>query len=196
MNADAITAKIIEDARVSAEKTLSEAKSRAEALTRSADEALAVEQEKSQKQAKKDCAELRDRMLRMAELDQRKVQLAVKREVIDVAFERALALLRGMDRADMRAFLTKILLSAAEGGEEIVVDSEDTDIFDQQTLREINSSLFEQGRMSVTLSGEHRKTGGGFILKQGGMEINCTLPAVLSQRRASLEADAAEMLFR
>lgn len=64
-------------------------------------------------------------MLRMAELDERKNLLAMKRQMIDRAFEDALSKMRAMDEERARAYVKRLLLESAQGGEEIVVSPAD-----------------------------------------------------------------------
>lgn len=197
MNADAITSKILEDARQSASQTLKEADERAQKLREDNDRKAEDEKNAAMEQARKDCAELRDRMLRMAELDQRKELLSMKRAVIDAAFEEALASMRAMPAEKARAFMEKTLLSLAEGDEGVIVSKGDEKVFDASFVARVNDQLKKAGKSgNLSLSGEVRDAGGGILLRRGGMEVNLTYPSVLSERRPELEAEVAGMLFQ
>lgn len=195
MKADAIAAKIIEDARAAAAKTLSDAGERAAALRKAAEEETDKKREESTAQTGRDCVQLRDRMLRMAELDQKKVLLFAKREVIDQAFEEALKKMQAMPPARKREYLRALLLEAAEGGEQVVCAPEDAGLFDAAFLERVSLDLQKSGRKPVSLSEKRRETGGGFLLARGGMEINCTFRAMLDEARPSLESSVADILF-
>ncbi|MEG0934187.1 MAG: V-type ATP synthase subunit E family protein [Clostridia bacterium] len=196
MNAEAITNKILEDARAQAAQTLLEAREKAARIQADADAAAAVKKRESQKQADRQAVEVRDRMLRMAELDQKKAMLSVKREVIEQAFLNALERMRKMPDTQKRAYLQKLIVSSAQGGEALIVSGEEAALYDGAFLGALRAALEKAGKANVTLAGETRPLGGGFVLKKGGMEINCAFQAVLGQYRASLEAEVAAVLFK
>lgn len=195
MNADAITAKILEDARAQAARILSEAQQKADELRRLSEDAIEEKRLESEKQADRQAAELRDRMLRMAELDQKKALLQVKREVIDQAFDDALSRMTGMDAGQKRDYIERLLLESAQGGETLIASTEDRALFDEAFMSRLNAALKKAGKAPVTLSDETRALGGGFVLQQGGLEINCAFRAALQQARPGLEAEVAAMLF-
>lgn len=196
MNADAITARILEDARKSASQTLREAESRTAALRAEDERRRADQLERAMEQARKDSAELRDRMLRMAELDQKKELLGAKRGVIDLAFEAALENMRAMPAHRARAFMEKRLVEFSEGDERVIVSEGDEATFDQSFIDQVNATLEKAGKScALALSGEIRPLGGGLILSRGGMEVNFTYPSILAERRPALEAEVAAILF-
>lgn len=195
MNAEAITLKILEDARAQAAQVLRDAHQRADELQAQGDAQIEARRLESEAQAEKQADELRDRMLRMAELDQKKALLAAKREVIDQAFEDAGRRMEEMDGAAKKAFMGKLLLGSAEGGEEIIPDEKDRGLFDAAYMAHLNDALEKAGKQGVTLSPKSRDLGGGFVLKKGGLEINCAFDAVLRQMRPALEAEVAGVLF-
>ena len=176
MKVDAITEKILEDARQSAAQTLREANERSQETQRRSQAEIEKRREQAMDEARKECAGLRDRMLRMAELDERKNLLAMKRQMIDRAFEDALSKMRAMDEERARAYVK---------------------LYSQAFLAEVNAELEKRGASgALTLSGEKRPMAGGFVLKRQGVEINCSYEAILRESRASLEAQVASMLFR
>lgn len=196
MKADAINNKILVDARESASQTLKEADARAQKIREDNDKLVDTQREAAMEQARKDCAELRDRMLRMAELDQRKEMLAMKRAVIDAAFDEALSNMRGMKADKARAFMEGMIISACEGDEVVIVSKGDEKVFDEGYIAQINAKIAKSGKPGkLTLSKETRELGGGVVLSRGGMEVNLTYPSVLSEKRPELEAEVAGMLF-
>lgn len=195
MRPDAIVQKILEDARRDAAKTLDEANTRAEALKRQSEERLRVQREALSEQTKQDAAALRGRMLRMAELEARKARLAAKREVIDQVFDTVLGGMKSMPQAQRMAYNRRILLEAARGGETILCDGEDVELFPPSFIDDVNARLARAGKRPVRLGDERRKLGGGFVLRDGGMEIHCRYDRIIAEQRPSLEADVARMLF-
>lgn len=196
MNADAITSKILEDARQSASQTLKEADERAQKLREDNDRRAEESSNEAMEQARKDCADLRDRMLRMAELDQRKELLSMKRAVIDAAFDEALSNMRSMPAEKARAFMERTLLSLSEGDEGVIVSKGDENVFDESFVARMNDLLKGAGKAgNLSLTGEVRDVGGGILLRRGGMEVNLTYPSIVSERRPELEAEVAGILF-
>ena len=121
----------------------------------------------------------------------------LSRHLIDRAFEDALSKMRAMDEERARAYVKRLLLESAQGGEEIVVSPADGKLYSQAFLAEVNAELEKRGASgALTLSGEKRPMAGGFVLKRQGVEINCSYEAILRESRASLEAQVASMLFR
>jgi V/A-type H+-transporting ATPase subunit E len=156
-----------------------------------------MERDKAMAQARLDGVELRDRMLRMAELDQRKELLAMKREVIDQAFNRAIARMQDMELPMARTYIEGLLLESAEGDEQIIISGQDEAIYDAAFLKSVNEKLALSGRLGkLSLSPERRDIRGGFVLTCGGVEINCAFDAVIGQRRALLELPTANALFQ
>ena len=196
MKADAITSRILDDARKEASQGLREAHDRVEKMRRENEETMAQKREQALAKAREDAIELRDRMLRMAELDQRKEYLGMKRQVMDDAFDQALLQMRGMQVDQARRFLSDLLADAAQGDEELIISKADEGVFDPEFLQKINARLAEMGKASsLKLSEERRELGGGVILRRGGMEVNLTYAAVLGEIRPSLEAEVAALLF-
>ena len=196
MKADAITSRILDDARKEASQGLREAHDRVEKMRRENEETIAQKREQALAKAREDAIELRDRMLRMAELDQRKEYLGMKRQVMDDAFDQALSQMRGMQVDQARRFLSDLLADAAQGDEELIISKADEGVFAPEFLQKINARLAEMGKASsLKLSEERRELGGGVILRRGGMEVNLTYAAVLGEIRPSLEAEVAAMLF-
>lgn len=196
MKADAIIDKILDDARGAAAQTLREANERAEQMRKDAEAEILKKREETMNQARRECVSLRDRMLRMAELDQRKAELSVKRDVIDLAFEQALLRLAAMPDDERLAYYTGLILALAQGDESIVVSSADAALFTKEVMGGINERLAQAGKSGrLTLDGERRETGGGFIFKKDGMEANCTFRAIVNQARPMLESSVAQVLF-
>lgn len=196
LNADAIINRILEDARTQAAKILSDANQTVEKLRANNEQALEQKRGQALAQARSECVELRDRMLRMAELDQRKEMLAMKREVVDRAFDKALEDLRNMPGGQACAFMTQLLVEAAQGDELLVVDAENENVFDEKFVADVNAAMRAAGKAGgLRLSRQTRRMGGGVVLSREGMEVNLTYPAVLSEIRPSMEAEIARMLF-
>ncbi|MGI6182995.1 MAG: V-type ATP synthase subunit E [Candidatus Fimadaptatus sp.] len=196
LNTDSIRDKILGDARKSAAQLLSDADVRAQNARMASEQRVRDAQKKAMDDAEAQGEEMRDRMLRMAELDMRKSLLAAKREVIDEAFEKALEKMRAMDISTAREFIKAQLLDSASGTETIVISAGDERIFTPEFIEDVNGRLKAAGRQgALKLDDERRELGGGFILKDGGAEIMCTYEALMGEARTALEGDVLRLLF-
>ena len=86
MDVQGILNKIESDAREAAAQQLDEAKRRAQELREQGEARMRAEREAMERKADADAQELESRMLRMAELEDRKARLGAKRRVLDEAF--------------------------------------------------------------------------------------------------------------
>jgi V/A-type H+-transporting ATPase subunit E len=112
--------------------------------------------------------------------------------MIDRVFSETRESILEMDRGDYRRLIRAFLLGTREGGDaEVIVDVNETRI-DQEFLDEVAREL---GGGRLRLSGERRGIGGGFILRSGRTETNCTLETILRDARERLETEVASILF-
>lgn len=196
LNTDSIRDKILDDAKRSAAQIISDADVRAQNIREASEKRVSDAKLKAMRAAESQADEMRDRMLRMAELDLRKDLLAIKRRAIDEAFAMAMQRILAMDTPTARAFIQAQLLKNAGGRETIVIDAKDEKLYTAAFLSEVNALLKKSGRSGeLKLDGERRKMSGGFILKDGGAEIMCTYDAIMNEARASLEGDVLKLLF-
>ncbi len=195
MDVKSILDKIDADAREAAQKTLSDARASADELAAQSREQIQAQREAMEKRAQREGAETVERMRRMAELEDKKAALAVKRSVMDGAFREALGILESLPKTEARAFFLKELARAARGGEALLIGRVQPDWFDDAFLAEANALLLEKGvQQGVALSAE-QIDGRGFHLRSGGAVMDCTFEALLADGRMALESDVAKALF-
>lgn len=195
MKADAIVSRILDDARAEAARVLREAAERADLARQDAERRVEAQRAQLDEQTEREIGQRRGRMLRMAELEQRKALLGAKREVVEQVFETVLAALGSMPEDQRRAYNERLLLGAAEGGERLIHDAADAALFGDAFFDSVNGKLARAGKAPVRPSTERRDMGGGFVLAGEGVEIDCRYAAVLAQQVPGLEADVARMLF-
>jgi V/A-type H+-transporting ATPase subunit E len=195
MDANAILEKIAQDARDAASSTLEDANKRAGEMKAASEERIGQQKKSALDRAKKDGVLLRERMLRMAELEDKKSLLSAKREVMDKAFMSALGMLETMDAKKMRAFFLRLVSDCAEGDETLLIGAKNNAWFDDAFVAEANAALKARGKKADLQKGVSPVLGVGFALKKGGTQVNCTMDALLSQSRMGLETDVARVLF-
>ena len=185
MNAQAILDKILEDAKENASAVLKDANDRAGAMRKA-----------TEVRAREDAQAAAVRMERMAELDERKLLLKDKRDMMERAFSLALDKMKAMPAKEARAFLLSTLTELADGDEELIVGAESDGWMDKAFLPDANAALTAAGKPgNLTLAKEKRAGVSGLILARHDTEIHCTYQALLDSRRLEMEAQVAQMLF-
>lgn len=135
---------------------------------------------------------------RNARLEAKKTVLALKQEMIGAAFAKALEKLQTLPREEYVAFLAKQAAAAAHSGkEELVLNEADRAGVGEEVVAAANAQMAKQGLPAeLKLAGETRPIQGGLVLRQGDIEVNCTLDSLLDLSHGSLDAEVAGILFR
>ena len=158
--------KIVEAATQDAEAILREA--RAEAA-RKRDEELAKAREKAEENAR--------RIATLADLDARKQLLAVKEELVNEAFSEAKSRLASLEPEVYNGYLKQTLFAAAgDRGGDVIMCERDRSAIGGKIVAGVNAELTKAGHNGklrlADISGEFI---GGFVLRSGKVEVNCTL---------------------
>ena len=190
------------------DKILSEAKAVADAEKKNAsdkakeilDKARQKAKDASDKAGANAAAEAEERKKRIKsvyDLEHKKDILAMKRGVLDAAFARAEADITKLPDADFCGLMTRLLLDCADDGTgEICVAKSDEKRLGTDFLKKANLALKTKcGQGEVTFAKEMCEKKGGFIYRKGGMEIDCSVEAVVALAREQMETDAAVILF-
>lgn len=195
MDVQGILEKIESDAKAAAKQTLTDARKKADGIRAQAEAQAQAQKEAMAKRIQTEKAEMESRMLRMAELEDKKAQLAVKREVMDGAFDLAVQKLRQLPDDQKRAFFRAQLLSAAQGNETVLIGRENSAWFTDAFLRDVNAALEKAGKPG-NLAKAGSVDGCGFELRRGGEARKCTFEALVEDSRMALEGDVARALFQ
>ncbi|SFP09177.1 V/A-type H+-transporting ATPase subunit E [Oscillibacter sp. PC13] len=188
-----ITARIDEEAQAEIDRILTDARARADEIAAKyqaqADEeaaALAARNEKS-------AAEREERLVSVAQMESRKVLLAAKQEMVEKSYALALEKLCAMADAQYVEVLAALMVQASSTGhEEAVFSKKDREQVGEAAVKRANE-LLQGGRL--TLSEETRGITGGFILKEGNIEVNCTFETLVRLQKAETAGAVAERLF-
>lgn len=196
MNAQPILAKIEEEAREAAAAILRDAGARAEAMKLESEGNMAKQRQETTEKARLEAEALEERMLRMAQLEESKELLAEKRGLIDDAFKKALESLQSLPCDKLRDLFFDMVTKTAAGDETLIIGDQNSGWYAEGFLSEANQALAKSGKKaSLTLSGEKAPGVTGLILSAKGMEVVCSLEALLSSMRLDMEADVAKILF-
>lgn len=192
-----IIAQIMETAQTEAKNILAEANYKSKRIAASCEQ-QAKEAYCARIRAGVQENELRIQRLRKGNaMEAKKRILALKQELIDQAFFRAMELLETMDEADYISFLAYLASNAAESGTETVLfNEEDRARIGNRVVAEANRIRQESGEHgALVLGDETRLIRSGLILKHGLVEINCSFEKMMELRRSELAASVAAILF-
>jgi V/A-type H+-transporting ATPase subunit E len=198
MSIESLVDKIMSDTK----KASSEIEKKATDEARACDEKTKEEIQRIEKAGREKAARLsqerKQRMISMAELEDRKNLLGVKQEVIEEAFSAAVEKVLSFDPEYYGDFLINLILQAdPQGSEEILVNETDRARLGNGWVGHLNQRLEQAGKKSEMAIGEEiRHIRGGAILRKGRKEVNCSLESILLSKRNELETEVAGILFK
>ena len=145
----------------------------------------------------KDCESGLERRKSAAEMDAKKSVLALKQDCVAEAFDMAKRRLADMPEDSYVGFLASLAASAAaDGSGEIVLSARDRERCGKAVLERANAALAAKGLTpALTLAADSREISGGLILRQGGVEVNCSIEALVEALKGPMTADVARTLF-
>lgn len=137
------------------------------------------------------------RIERTAQLEAKRNILGMKQEMVSKAFELAKEKIVNMPQEEYVAFLVRQIGQAASTGHEtLILNQSDRERCGAAVIAAANAALTAAGKTgALTLAEETRPMSGGFILKQGDVEVNCTVDILLELVRGDLAAPVAGVLF-
>lgn len=198
MAKERITQRIIEEARARAAEIVAGAEENAKAASLKVRQEADAASDAILSKAKNDATEKQRRAVVVAELESRKNELAVKRGVLDAAYEKATAAFRKLDApAYQNAYLKIVLASLSKGTESIAPAEKDKDTLGADFIKMVNKALQDKGMPGdVKLSDARRDIDGGLVILDAGMEINYSVESVMRSCREETEGDVAKILFQ
>ena len=219
-----ITARIDADTQAEIDRILQDANAQAAAIAdRYRSQAQAEDADllaKSQRAA----AEREERLISAAQMEARKTLLSARQEMVERAYQRALEKLCSLPREQYVELLAAMLVRASSTGrEEVMFSPEDqgdagraavaraNELLAKAAAPELplgdgavasflnkvaaNVSALAQGTAMLTVSEEARPIRGGFILRDGRIEINCAFDALIRAEREQTAGAVAKLLF-
>ena len=140
----------------------------------------------------KNAAEHEERLISVAQMESRKVTLQVKQEMVEKAYELALKKLCSMGDDQYIEVLKHLMLKAsASGREEVIFSAEIRETIGKAAVEQVNQATGK----NLVLSEETRLIPGGFILKDGNIEVNCAFDTLVRLERAETAGMVAKKLF-
>ncbi len=188
-----ITQRIDQDAQVEIDAIQADAQSQADAITARYQAQAQRESEDILARGKKAAEEREERLASMAQMEGKKLTLAVKQEMLDLAFDQALKQLAALPEDQYIKVLTALALNTKPSGhEQMIFSQKDRARVGKAVVTAINNAI---PGAALTLSETTRPMCGGFILSEGNVEVNCTFETLLRLQRESISGQVAAALF-
>ena len=194
---DRITDRIEADAREQAKAIIAEAEAKCAEIRKENEKKAQERYLQLIRNGTKDCESGLERRKSAAEMDAKKSVLALKQDCVAEAFDMAKRRLADMPEDSYVGFLASLAASAAaDGSGEIVLSARDRERCGKAVLERANAALAAKGLTpALTLAAESREISGGLILRQGGVEVNCSIEALVEALKGPMTADVARTLF-
>ena len=194
---DRITDRIEADAREQAKAIIAEAEAKCAEIRKENEKKAQERYLELIRNGTKDCESGLERRKSAAEMDAKKSVLALKQDCVAEAFDMAKRRLADMPEDSYVGFLASLAASAAaDGSGEIVLSARDRERCGKAVLERANAVLAAKGLTpALTLAADSREISGGLILRQGGVEVNCSIEALVEALKGPMTADVARTLF-
>ena len=219
-----ITARIDAQTQEEIDRLLADAKEQAAQITAQYRAQAETERASLTARSEKAAQEREERLVSVAQMEARKTLLTAKQEMVERAYQRALEKLRSLPQEQYVELLAALLVRASSTGrEEVVFSTEDREGAGKAAVARANEllakeaapelplgdgvvanllnkvaagvSAFAQGTAMLAVSEETRDISGGFILKDGRIEVNCTFDALVRAEREQTAGEVAKLLF-
>ena len=194
---DRITDRIEADAREQAKAIIAEAEAKCAEIRKENEKKAQERYLELIRNGTKDCESGLERRKSAAEMDAKKSVLALKQDCVAEAFDMAKRRLADMPEDSYVGFLASLAASAAaDGSGEIVLSARDRERCGKAVLERANAALAAKGLTpALTLAADSREISGGLILRQGGVEVNCSIEALVEALKGPMTSDVARTLF-
>ena len=194
---DRITDRIEADAREQAKAIIAEAEAKCAEIRKENEKKAQERYLQLIRNGTKDCESGLERRKSAAEMDAKKSVLALKQDCVAEAFDMAKRRLADMPEDSYVGFLASLAASAAaDGSGEIDLSARDRERCGKAVLERANAALAAKGLTpALTLAADSREISGGLILRQGGVEVNCSIEALVEALKGPMTADVARTLF-
>lgn len=192
-----IIAHIRADGDAEAKKIIDAASKQAEEKRAESFKAALSEYKKLMQAGNAECEDILSGSRRIAEMEAKKSVLSVKQEMISAAFDAAREEIVNMPRDKYTQFLARMAAEAAASGmEEIVLNARDKAEVGKSVCKAANELLSAKGTPGkLTVSEDTADISGGVIVRFGGIETNCSIDALIRQRRSGLSTEVAAAMF-
>ena len=193
---NAILAKIEEDAKAVAAKTLEHAQERRNEIIADYDEKIKQQCAQILKETENQILGIQLRSVSQSGIEERNQNLQTRRFAMDAAFEKAMELICGISAEKKVAFYSQMIVESMNGDAELILNASEKAEIGEAVVAMVHKKFATAGNTSnLTLSSIVGPFRGGLKLKQGNIETNCTFEVLMSRAKDELEPDVARALF-
>lgn len=194
---DKITARIEADAAAEAAAATQEAAGECDRIRAQAEKAAQEHYWARMKQGVKAVEDRSARLAGTAGMEAKKTILAFKQETVASVFDAARKQLLSMPKAEYIRFLAdKAATACTTGREQLVFNAADKKAVAEKVLAAANRAMEAAGKPAeLTVADDTGNFAGGLIVRQGSIECNCTVDALVEQARENMAAQVAAVLF-
>lgn len=187
---------IDDDASAAANAVIAEANNKANEITAAARAEGEKRRAEIAEQSKLDVQACLNRAESAATLQEKKMILDAKQQIINnVILSAKDSLLKYSNEEYFNIILKMVKKYALRQPGKIVFSKTDMERLPQQFDQELQTALLGMVGASLTISDNSKDIGGGFILIYGDMEVNCSFDALFFASRESLQDKVCERLF-
>lgn len=192
-----IIARINAEAKAEAQSVLEKAAALAAEIAEKSKAAAQEDYWNAVRAGVRECEALAARRERIAGMEAKKDILALKQQAVSDAFDRAEKMLTELPESDYVALLASLAAEAAGTGlEEVLFNERDKARCAKAVCAKANELLSARGKYGkLTVAEETADISGGLIVRQGGIETNCSIETLVQLRRGELSAAVAAALF-
>ena len=127
----------------------------------------------------------------VAALDAKKADLGVRQRLVGEAFDAALKKMADLPGDPYINFVGRLMDKAVKTGHEVVLVGRNEKHVTSSWLDGYNATH----KTSLTLSDDRLPISGGFVLRDGKVDINCSWDMLLKDIRLSIESDVVKKMF-
>ena len=194
--AEKLIEKIEQDAQRDAEKIWQDAEEKKHDMRQTLMREIAGRKAEIEKMAEDAAREKKKRMAAVYDLEHRKLLLSAKQEMMQKAKALAMEKLSALDDESYVALMKNKLLACAASGEGTIAVSATEKRLNDGFLSDVNAALKSSvGKGALRFAAEAADITGGFIYINGGLEINLSFAALLSEAWQDAETQVASVLF-
>ena len=192
-----ITARLEADAQAEIDALCAETDAVCDQITKEYEAKAAEAYAKRKARGEADCSARSERLAAAADMETRKSVLAFKQEMVTEAFDKAVESIISMPKADYVEFLASQAAKAAVyGSEELVLNARDKAAVGSDVEKRANALVRQRSLPGgLTVAEETADIRGGLLIRQGNIEVNCSVETLIGLYRSSLATQVANILF-
>ena len=194
---DRITERIRSEAKAESDAAIAEARREVAETLKEYEKEAAAHAEEVIRRGEFQAEEHQKRREAVAELEARKKVLEAKQEMLDVAFSRVPEAIVALPDERYIEYLSKLAaMHTRTGREQILLADDDINVYGAAVVSAANALLAAEGKPAeLSLLKEDAGIYCGIILRDGNVEVNCSIETILHFVREELSGEVANVLF-